>query len=82
MLASVRFFKSSIVVFLLTIIISISPIVNDLREVLPVEIFEHRKFLDGENYGHHIEFQIDLRIAKKTFDNLFNLHSQILVLNF
>ena len=36
---------------------------------------------------HHIEnqskdFKIDLRIAKKTFDNLFNLHSHILVLNF
>ena len=36
---------------------------------------------------HHIEnqskdFKIDLRIAKKTFDNLFNLHSRIRVLNF
>ena len=35
--------------------------------------------------SHHIEnqsknFKIDLRIAKKTFDNLFNLHSQILFL--
>ena len=28
------------------------------------------------------KLRVDLRIAKKTFDNLFNLHSQILFLNF